>query len=242
MPKSETYNIDCMLYMRDVPDKFFSLAIVDPPYGINAPKMSMGGYGKYESTATKLRKGRLNQGAGKLKNRALNTMQCDWDCFPPTKEYFDELFRVSKNQIIWGGNYFELPPTRCVVCWDKCQPWENFSQIEMAWTSFDKPAKLFRQGSRGGNNIEVKIHPTQKPVELYAWLINTFATEGDIILDTHMGSQSSRIAAYKLGFDYVGCELDREYYHKGEERFQRECLGTSVLPSGKIEIQTELFN
>jgi hypothetical protein len=131
-----------MEYMRNIPDKFFELAVVDPPYGINAPNMSMGSnmnrrHGGYngESIAKRLKKKRFNQGAGKLKNRALNTMQCDWDYHPPSKEYFEELFRVSHNQVIWGGNYFPLPPTRGILCWDKMQPWKNFSQFELAWTS-----------------------------------------------------------------------------------------------------------
>lgn len=133
MPISEVYNMDCMEYMKDIPDKFFDLAIVDPPYGINAPNMTMGTnlnrkHGGYngESVAQRLKKGRLNQGAGKLKDRALNTMRCDWDFSPPSEKYFDELFRVSRNQVIWGGNYFPLPPTRGILCWDKMQPWENF--------------------------------------------------------------------------------------------------------------------
>lgn len=238
---SESYNIDCMAYMATLPDKSFDLAIVDPPYGINAPNMKMGGYGRYESTATKCRKGRLNKGAGKLKNRALNTLPCDWDMYPPTQEYFDELFRVSKNQIIWGGNYFLLPPTRCIVCWDKEQPWDNFSQVELAWTSFDYPAKMFRLGSRGGNNLETKIHPTQKPVTLYIWLMKTFCKPNDSILDTHLGSGSSRIAAYNLGFNFVGCEIDKAYFDAAKERFRRECLGETKLEDGRIMKQLKMF-
>lgn len=164
-----------MEYMATIPDKFFDLAVVDPPYGINAPAMNMGSSKGNVSTATKLRKGRLNGGAGKLKNRVLNTMSCDWDYNPPGEDYFRELFRVSKNQIIWGGNYFPLPPTRGIICWDKMQPWENFSQVELAWTSFDCPAKLVRISTTGGNNREEKIHPTQKPVALYQWIFKKFA-------------------------------------------------------------------
>lgn len=149
--RSEVYNIDCMEYMRTLPDKTFQLAIADPPYGINAPNMKMGENKGYVSTATKCKKGRLNSGGGKLKNRVLNQSDCSWDCEPPKQEFFDELFRVCENVIIWGGNYFQLPPTRCIVCWDKEQPWENFSQVELAWTSFDMPAKMFRKGSRGGS-------------------------------------------------------------------------------------------
>jgi site-specific DNA-methyltransferase (adenine-specific) len=219
------YNMDCMEGMKEIPDKYFQLAIVDPPYGINAPNMNMGthktrkadGY-PGESTADKLRKGRLNQGSGKLKNRALNTMNCDWDFEPPTDEYFKELFRVSQNQIIWGGNYFNLSPTRGIAVWDKCQPWENFSQVELAWTSFDKPAALFRYSNTGGANKEKKIHPTQKPVDLYLWLLQKYAISGDKILDTHTGSASSLIACHKLGFNYIGFEISEQYYESAIKR------------------------
>lgn len=167
MPQSNVFNMDCMEAMKDLPDGFFDLAIVDPPYGINAPNMNMGsnpnrsrndghGSGPALSTADRLKKGRLNQGSGKLKNRALNTMNCDWDFEKPTKEYFDQLFRVSKNQIIWGGNYFDLPPTRGVGCWDKLQPWENFSQWEMAWTSFDCPAWKVAISNTGGQMLRLR--------------------------------------------------------------------------------------
>ena len=215
-------NIDCMEYMKTLPDKAFDLAIVDPPYGIDAAKMAMGEGAKSRrgksSTSVELRKARFSQGSGKLKGRALNQMNLDWDSAPPKQEYFDELFRVSKNQIIWGGNYFNLPPTRGIVCWDKQQPWENFSQWEMAWTSFDKPAKLVSiSTTRTG---EEKIHPTQKPVKLYKWLLMNFASEGDRILDTHLGSGSSRIACAELGFDFVGCEIDKAYFELQEKRFK----------------------
>ena len=220
--RSEVYNIDCMEYMRTLPDKTFQLAIADPPYGINAPNMKMGENKGYVSTATKCKKGRLNSGGGKLKNRVLNQSDCSWDCEPPKQEFFDELFRVCENVIIWGGNYFQLPPTRCIVCWDKEQPWENFSQVELAWTSFDMPAKMFRKGSRGGSvpamrTVE-KIHPTQKPVALYKWLIDRFAKPGDIILDTHVGSASSLIACYETGHKYVGFEIDETYYAMAKQR------------------------
>lgn len=248
MPISEVYNMDCMDYMKSIPDKFFDLSIVDPPYGINAPNMTMGTnmnrrHGGYngESVAQRLKKGRLNQGAGKLKNRTLNTMPCDWDLNSPSKDYFDELFRVSKNQIIWGGNYFHLPPTRGIVCWDKLQPWENFSQFELAWTSFDKPAAIIRISNTGGTNKEAKIHPTQKPVALYHWLLDKFATPGDRILDTHLGSGSSRIAAYKLGFDFYATEIDKDYFDAQEERFRRECLGEIKTPKGILK-QRSLFD
>lgn len=235
----ELLNLDCMEYMRGLPDKAFDLAIVDPPYGINAPSMSMGnspnrkdGWHREESTAVKSRKYRLNSGSGKLKNREMNTMKCDWDRQAPGPEYFSELMRVSENQIIWGGNYFDLPPTRCIVCWDKIQPWDNFSQWEMAWTSFDKPAAMFRHSNTGGANRELKIHPTQKPVRLYLWLLEKFATTDlfDLkVLDTHSGSASSAIAAHTLGCDYVGCEIDADYHQMSIERFAAETRQMDML-------------
>lgn len=244
---SEVYNMDCMEYMKSIPDKFFDLAVVDPPYGINAPNMKMGtnlnrkrgGYNG-ESVAQRIKKGRLNTGSGKLKNRALNTMNCDWDSNPPSKEYFNELFRVSRNQVIWGGNYFPLPPTRGILCWDKLQPWENFSQFELAWTSFDCPAAIIRLSNTGGANKETKIHPTQKPVKLYEWVFEKFAKPGYKILDTHIGSGSSRIAAYKMGFDFYGTEIDKSYFNAMQDRFNKECLDRVMTEKGEL-IQLNLF-
>lgn len=244
---SRVYNMDCMEYMRNIPDKFFDLAVVDPPYGINAPNMTMGtnlnrkdgGYNGI-SIAQKLKKGRLNSGAGNLKDRVLNTMDCDWDYSPPPQLYFDELFRISRNQVIWGGNYFHLPPSRGIVCWDKVQPWDNFSQFELAWTSFDCPASIVRLSSRGGANKEEKIHPTQKPVKLYQWILGKFAKTGDKILDTHLGSGSSRIAAYKMGFDFYATEIDKEYFDAQERRFKETCLGEIETTEGVI-VQQRLF-
>lgn len=219
MPVSQTYNMDCMEYMRSIPDKHFELAIVDPPYGLDK---------------------KSTQGSGKLKNRCLNRGDIhQWDIRPP-KEYFDELFRVSKNQIIWGGNYFPLPPTRCFVCWDKQQVWENFSQCELAWTSFDKPAKHVTIPNRGGQADKNKFHPTQKPIDLYAYLLRVFAKPGDKILDTHLGSGSSRIAAYKMGFDFYATEIDPVYFEAQEKRFRTECLNEIETTHGKL-IQGNLF-
>lgn len=250
MPISEVFNMDCMEYMRTVPDKFFDLTVVDPPYGINATDMQMGshptrsrndGYGSGPSVSTAVKtKGRLNTGSGKLKNRLLNNSVIGWDNEKPSLEYFTDLFRTSKNQIIWGGNYFPLPPSRCVICWDKCQPWENFSQWEMAWTSFDQPAALFTYSNTGGSNKEMKIHPTQKPIALYNWLLRRFAKPGNKILDTHLGSQSSRIAAYKLGFDFWGCELDEQYFNEGNARFEK-AIAEPLFDKPKELIQPTLL-
>lgn len=217
MSISETYLIDNLEYMRTVPDKFFELAVVDPPYGIGMPKQSnLKGFNGRKSLEDRLQKNRLNQGSGKLINRKLNTSKIDWDSEIPTEEYFKELFRISQNQIIWGGNYFPLPPSRCYICWDKVQPWENFSQIELAWTSFDSPAQLFKYDNRTGD----KIHPTQKPISLYKWTFSKYAKIGYKLFDSNLGSQSSRIAAYEMGFDFYGCELDEEYFNAGNKRFE----------------------
>ena len=211
--------MDCLEYMRTLPDKAFALAIADPPYGIRDAGGQTGG-------------------SGKLKGRVFNNGYIDrWDK-APSREFFTELQRVCENVIIWGGNYFDLPPTRCFICWDKVQPWENFSQVEYAWTSFESPAQLFRFDNRTGD----KIHPTQKPVELYAYLLRKYAKEGDRIFDPMMGSQSSRIAAYKLGFDYVGCEIDKDFFERGCERFNRECKGEVVTKDGNIIKQLSHFD
>jgi len=233
----ELLNIDCMAYMRTVPDGYFDLAIVDPPYGINAQSMSMGqnlnradGWRREESTATKVRKGRLNSGGGKLKDRSLNALNCDWDSAIPPDEYFQELFRISLNQIIWGGNYFPLRPTRCYVCWDKVQPWDNFSQFELAWTSFDRPAAMFKQSNTGGANLDAKIHPTQKPVRLYSWVLEKFAFEGARIIDTHLGSASSAIAAHRYGIsEFVGCEINAYYHELAVARFHNETRQLAIF-------------
>lgn len=217
------YNADNMAIMKTFKDKEFDLAICDPPYGINAPNMA--------ATPCQRRNNnkRLNGGSGKLKYRKLNTANCDWDNAVPTDEYFVELKRISKQQIIWGGNYFNLPPSRCILCWDKVQPWENFSQVELAWTSFDSPAQLYRFDNRTGD----KIHPTQKPVQLYEWIINKYANENFKILDTHLGSGSIAIAIDKANtldkknLTFVGIELDPDYFRAAVERFKnhkRQCV------------------
>lgn len=222
MAISHVFNMDCMEAMRQMPDNAFDLAVVDPPYGIGADNFKNGagasknGGKLYQSTAVKM-KNRLNTGSGKLKNRLLNQSDCSWDSEPPQKEYFNELFRVSKNQIIWGGNYFDLPPTRGIIVWDKVQPWENFSQVELAWTSFDRPAALFKMC----NTMSGKIHPTQKPVALYEWLFKKYAKPGDKILDTHLGSGSSRIAAYENNLDFYGYEIDEFYFKLQEDWFEK---------------------
>lgn len=205
--------------MKSLPDKTFSLAIVDPPYGM------VEDYG-------------VGCSDGGIKGKAFVQGNIQkWDKKPP-QEYFNQLFRVSKNQIIWGGNYFNLPPCRCFIAWDKIQPFPSFSAVEYAWTSFNRPSLLFRFDNRYAG----KIHPTQKPVQLYIYLLTQFAKQGDTILDTHLGSGSSRIAAYNLGYDFTACEISTEYYKQQEQRFQQECHGITKLQNGKTLHQLSLFN
>src|SRR5574344_492188 len=210
--KSETYNMDCMEYMRTCKDKQFDLAIVDPPYGIGD---------------------RLSNGGGKLKNTPMATLyreSSQWDV-APKQEYFDELFRVSKNQIIWGGNYFKLPPSRCMICWDKAQEMPSLSSWELGWTSFDKPSKIYRQSS---TDLK-RFHPTQKPIALYKWLLSRYAKPGDKLLDTHSGSGSFRIAAHDMGFDLISCEIDSDYCRDNEARYQAHIAQSELIPVQEIQ-------
>lgn len=192
-------NEDNMTLMARYPDKHFELAIVDPPYGVE----DITGM-EFSHNRGMLKKRAFGVGSDKIKK---------WDK-APNSDYFNELFRVSKNQIIWGGNYFDLPKYRCPIVWDKVQPWDKFSAVEIAWTSFNKPASIFKFDNRTGN----KIHPTQKPVELYKWLLSKYAQEGDKILDTHLGSGSIAIACHDYGFELTSCELDIDYYNNAIKR------------------------
>ena len=200
VPLSEVYLEDCVKALKRFDDNHFDLAICDPPYGIGANKMQLG------NAKDKVYRG-----------------ENVWDKQTPTAEYWQELFRVSKNQIVWGGNYYELKPTKCWLIWDKNNGESDFADGEMAWTSFDKPMRIKKIHWCGSaskwEDTNGKIHPTQKPVALYDWLLSNYAKEGDLILDTHLGSGSSRIAAYKGGFNFVGFEIDQEYYDKQEKRF-----------------------
>ena len=194
-------NEDNMELMARYPDKYFDLAIVDPPYGINLANMNMG----LGNTPK----------ASKVKNRKWKAK--DWDNSIPSDEYFKELFRVSKNQIIWGGNYFNLGICNKFIIWDKEIPEGlSFSDCEYAWTSFSGANKIFRY-SAYLNKIE-KFHPTQKPPKLYKWLLDKYAKEEDKILDTHLGSGSIAIACHDYGFDLTACELDKEYFEKAMKR------------------------
>lgn len=216
---TEAFNMDCMQAMREMPDNAFDLAIVDPPYG--GANSEIGGGGCRTHYTFGLRKNDKNYKNRREMGGEIRKKIVAWD-IDPDQKYFEELFRVSRNQIIWGGNYFQLPPTRCFVVWRKLSISEEFSMAmaEYAWTSFTSNAKVFEYAPQG-KQYDKRFHPTQKPVALYKWLLNNYAKQGDKILDTHLGSGSSRIAAYDLGFDFVGYEIDPEYFEQQEERFRK---------------------
>lgn len=196
-----------MLGMKRFPDKFFQLSICDPQYGINRGE-DYGNEGNYWKQYTKK----------------------DWDKKRPEKEYFTELFRVSENQIIWGGNYFTefLPASMGWIFWDKGQR-ISMSDGELAFSSFSRALRVFTLNRCHIPDSSGYLHPTQKPVKLYKWLLKNYAKEGDKILDSHMGSQSSRIAAYLMGFDYWGYEIDSEYFEAGNKRFKEQTAQLSLL-------------
>lgn len=215
----ELLNIDCMEYMKTQPDNAFDLAIVDPPYGI--------GFGSFNRT---------NRMANGKTVKADAYKNGDWDKEIPTEDYYYELKRVSKNQIVWGGNYFPYlwsDAGKGFIFWWKHQPVSNFSDGELAWTSFDKPAKCFDfayyGGLQGSKKADKKIHPTQKPLELYGWLLKNYAEPEQRILDTHLGSGSSAIAAHYFGCDFVGCEIDADYFNAAKARFEKETAQLDML-------------
>jgi len=193
LPFSEVYNEDCIEVMKRYEDNYFDIAVVDPPYGIDINSSGTHFKEKYEIK--------------------------DWDKATPNDEYFKELKRVSKNQIIWGGNYFldRLGNCKCFIIWDKKIAEDmSFAMCEMAWTSFKNGAKIYNKTATQLN----RIHPTQKPIGLYDWLIDRYAEKGQIILDTHLGSGSSRISANKAGLSFVGCEIDKDYFNAQEKRYK----------------------
>ena len=195
--KISIYNCDCMELLKQTPDNYYSLALVDPPYGINASNMEMG------------------SGKNKKYSKGKN-----WDNEIPDAKYFEELFRVSQNQIIWGGNYFPIPLVRGWIFWDKGINGDcSFADGELAWTSFDRvlrKASIIYKGFLGAD--KERIHNTQKPVALYKWLLKNYAKQGDKILDTHFGSLSIGIACHDMGFELTACELDKDYYEAGKKR------------------------
>lgn len=201
VPLSEVYLEDCVTALKRYADNHFDLAIVDPPYGLG--------------TATVSKPSTKNTNSQQKFYKDLHSKR--WDDCTPNAEYFDELKRVSKNQIVWGGNYMaeNIGNVKCIIIWDKMTYIPTMSQFEFAFCSFNKHPKMVKINS---TDID-RFHPTQKPIKLYDWLLHNYAKPNDLILDTHLGSGSSRIAAYKGGFDFVGFEIDKEYYEKQEKRF-----------------------
>ena len=236
---SDVFNMDCVEYMRTLPDNFFDIAICDPPYG-DADSDDFQ-FGENTSTRNRLRFHGGDRWERYYKEKDGDLKNIDWDV-APQQEFFDELFRVSKNQVIWGGNYFSLPPTRCFLVWRKLSISEKFSMAmcEYAWTSFKGNAKLFESVPQRGK-YSGKFHPTEKPIALYNWILDLFAKDGDKIFDPMMGSQSSRCAAFLSGYDYCGCEIDEYYFNKGNEFFERICHGVDIDEKGNKIIQTKLF-
>ncbi len=213
--KIEITNEDNMALMARYPDNYFSLAICDPPYGIGANKMTLGN--------------------GKKKIfRGLN----DWDLSIPSSEYFTELFRVSKNQIVWGGNYMteHLPPSMGWIFWDKGTGSNDFADGELAWSSFDRALRKFTKSWVGANanNGSPRIHPTEKPFALYKWLLQKYAKPNDKILDTHLGSGSIAIACHDFGYELTACELDEDYYKASIERIKEHCSKGVLFPPEEL--------
>lgn len=221
MSLSVVHNADCLEAMRAMDGNAFDLAIVDVPYGIGEDG------GRF----------RDRKGGG---HRVLPKKH--WDSESPSQTYFDELFRVSQNQIIWGANHFIdkiAKPSAGWIYWDKLMG-GDFADGELAWTSFERPLRAFRYCNKRGG----AIHPTQKPITLYKWLLTNYAKPGDTILDTHLGSGSSRIAAYDLGFDFTGYELDKDYFDAQEERFAIHTAQARLfesVPEPIVETQSQLF-
>jgi len=222
---------DCMEVMRAMPDKCVDVAIVDPVYG----GVTQGGYMKEQ--------GGKRVGNGLADRRLYN--QAIWEQKKTPKEYFDELFRVSKNQVIWGGNYFIesiAKDSQGWIVWDKRRnKGVTFADGELAWTSFNRALRIFRfkwDGMLQENmkDKEQRIHPTQKPVALYEWILKNYAHEGDLIFDTHVGSASSLIACERLGFNFIGCEMDEEYYKISSDRFKAETAQMTLFNMGGISI------
>lgn len=289
MPISEVFNIDCMEYMREIPNGFFDLAVVDPPYGDGlgggnpkrfggmfrasidgSPTRGGGGarspaqqpterrassctdsgsdststngrrasglkrwgghFDRYKRPPEERQQTGLPSGGGWAKRLDPDKKIIAWDV-APGEDYFRELFRVSRNQVIWGGNYFDLPPTRCFCIFRKTNiPAEGFSMapVEYAWTSFNRNAVLIEAFAQSTPS-EKRFHPTQKPIKLYERIFSEFAKPGDKILDTHLGSGSSRIAAWDAGLDFYGCEIDKVYFDQAAERFEAHAAQISLF-------------
>jgi site-specific DNA-methyltransferase (adenine-specific) len=207
-PLIRAYLGDCMDWMQNIPDKYYDLACVDPPYGIGITSECMGGRNTVKPDKNK-----------------------SWDNNVPNKRYFNELWRVSKNQIIWGGNYFRLPPSRYFAIWDKGESMygRDFAECEFAWIS-SGGTRIYKNNP---NQLD-RIHPTQKPVALYRWILNNYAKAGQRILDTHGGSFSSAVACYIEGFDLDICEIDKEYFDAGVKRFKKDTSQIGIFDDREL--------
>jgi site-specific DNA-methyltransferase (adenine-specific) len=217
-----------MEYMAGLPDKAFDLAIVDPPYGIKRLSVN-----ENRDPNSKFRRS-----MSKMVDSAKG-----WNAEKPTQEYWNELFRISKEQIIWGANNFTLPESEYFCVWDKMQTVDNFASAELAWVSMNewkKPAKVFRYQIHKCSSVDGdKIHPTQKPVALYKWLLKNYAKPNDKIFDSHVGSGSIRIACHDMGFSFEGCELDADYWEAQEERYNQHAMQGDLF-SG-LDLQKEIY-
>lgn len=227
--ESIVHNCDCIEFMRSLPDGHYTLAVCDPPYG-DAGQGFVDKRGRYGGRFDRYRN---------VTDRG-QIAEIAWDV-APRQEFFDELFRVSRSQIIWGANHFTMPPTKCFLVWRKTNITEahTFAMCEYAWTSFSVTPKVYESVSLRNPN-DLNFHPTQKPIGLYAWIYRLFTKGGDTIFDPMMGSQSSRIAAYFAGLDYEGCELDKYYFDKGCERYDIHCNGIEKIGDATL-IQPTLF-
>ena len=216
VPSSEVYLEDCVKALKRFNDKHFDLAIVDPPYDFSISKTSFVAKGEHNKNKRQRFGGAKDKGGFVISSKHESSLQ-----FAPSKEYFDELFRVSKNQIVWGANYMteHLPPKMGWIVWDKGQRDFSLADGELAWTSFDKAMRIFTY-ARAKALKEGKIHPTQKPTDLYKWLLDKYAKQGDKILDTHLGSGSIAIACWDMGYDLTAYEVDKEYFDNACKRLE----------------------
>lgn len=188
--------MDNLTYLKSLADDSIDLIIADPEYGFG-----------------------VNMNMGRRKGKAKKHEDKDWDSKPPSEDYFNELFRVSKNQIIWGGNYFGLPPNKCFIIWDKGETiyGRDFAECEYAWASFDESSRIFKMNP----NQSDRIHPTQKPIALYKWILKHYSKQSDTFLDPNLGSGSSRIAAFEMGIAFFGLEKDKDYFDASVKRFEQ---------------------
>lgn len=236
---NKVYNMDCLDGMKQFPDKYFDILVTDPPFGGAGNDFKWDDKSRFGGIFDKYKVSRTGRGwASKYENKII-----DWDV-APDDEYFKEMFRISKEQIIWGGNYFGLPPNRCFIVWVKTNIPENFSMAmcEYAWCSMNDNAKVFYFGSQSKNG-ESRFHPTQKPKELFDFIFRNYAKPGYKIIDPYMGSGSSRVAAYDAGLDFIGFELNKYYFDKAEERFQSHINQLSMFTMRRdVEYEQECLD